>query len=106
MHAQTTTHLENNNLLISEQGGFCKEKSTIHTIANFTDDDMLELNDNKYTITAFVNFKKAFDTVNHDILLKKLSHYGLVHDTLSWITSYVTNRKQKCSTDGITSNEL
>ena len=106
VHAQITTHLENNNLLISEQGGFRKGKSTIHTIANFTDDVMLELNENNYTIAAFVDFKKAFDTVNHDILLKKLSHYGLGHDTLSWITSYLTNRKQKCSTNGITSNEL
>ena len=43
LHAKISAHLENNNLLISEQGGFRKGKSTIHTIANFTDDIMLQL---------------------------------------------------------------
>ena len=71
VHAKITTHLEKNNLLISEQSSFRKGKSTIHTFANFTDDVMLELNDNKYVIAA-VDFKKTFETVNHDILLKKL----------------------------------
>ena len=106
VHMQISTHLENNNLLISEQGGFRKGKSTIHTIAKFTDDIMLQLNDNNYTIAAFVDFKKAFDTVDHEILIKKLLHYGIGQDTIVWITNYLSHRKQKCTTNGITSQEL
>ena len=106
LHAKISAHLENNNLLISEQGGFRKGKSTIHTIANFTDDIMLQLNSNNYTIAAFVDFKKAFDTVDHGILLKKLSHYGIGLDTMALITNYLTGRKQRCTTNGITSQEL
>ena len=105
IHMQLSTHLENNNLLITEQGGFRKGKSTIHTIAKFSDDIMLQLNDSNYTIAAFVDFKKAFDTVDHGILLKKLSHYGIDHNTMALIANYLTRRKQKCTTNGNTSQE-
>ena len=106
VHMQLSEHLENNDLLISEQGGFRKGKSTIHTIAKFTDDIMLQLNDNNYTIAAFVDFKKAFDTVDHGILLMKLEHYGIGKDSLNWIRSYLTCRIQKCTVNGKTSTEL
>ena len=44
----------------------------------------------------FIDLKKAFDTVDHDILCKKLAHYGVQHRELSWFKSYLTNRKQFC----------
>ena len=106
VHSQMSTFLENNDLLISEQGGFRKGKSTIHTIAQFTDDILLQLNDNNFTIAAFIDFKKAFDTVDHSILLRKLQHYGLGNDTLIWIKSYLSQRKQRCTINGRTSSEL
>ena len=106
VHMQISAHLENNKLLVSEQGGFRKGKSTIHTIALFTDDIMLKLNNNNYTVAAFVDFKKAFDTVDHNILLNKLNHYGLGKDVLHWIKSYLTCRSQKCTVNGKTSTEL
>ena len=65
---------------------------------------MLQVNDNNHTIAAFVDFKKAFDTVDHKILFKKLSLYGIGHNASAWINSYLTQRKQKCTVNGKTSN--
>ena len=54
-----------------------------------------EANNNKqFTIAIFCDLTKAFDTVNHDILFKKLHYYGIRGTSLSWFKSYLTNRKQ------------
>ena len=52
---------------------------------------------------VFLDLKKAFDTVDHDILCKKLMHYGIRDRELSWFTSYLSNRRQYCRVDGIDS---
>ena len=106
VHSQISTFLENNELFLNEQGGFRKGKSTIDTVAKFTDDILLGINEKEYTLAAFIDLKKAFDTVNHEILIKKLPHYGLSQNTVQWIKSYLDNRSQKCTVNGITSPEL
>ena len=52
------------------------------------------LDNNKYGCGVFIDLKKAFDTVNHEILLQKLEHYGIRGLAFSWFKSYLTNRRQ------------
>ena len=53
---------------------------------------------------VFIDLKKAFDTVDHDILCKKLELYGVQQRELSWFRSYLSNRKQFCRVNGVGSD--
>ena len=59
-----------------------------------------------YGCGIFIDLRKAFDTVNHDILLMKLQHYGIRNNMLSWLKSYLTDRKQFVSFNGQNSETL
>ena len=103
MHTHMSNFIEEHGLLNNKQGGFRKGKSTISTVASLTDDILLGLNDKEYTVASFIDLKKAFDTINHEILLKKLPHFGLNQNLIDWIENYLTNRLQKCTVNEITS---
>ena len=57
----------------------------------------------EYVGVVFVDLKKAFDTVDHDILLQKLALYGIQHHELEWFKSYLSNRSQFTRVNGIDS---
>ena len=57
----------------------------------------------QYTAMIFVDLKKAFDTVNHEILLKKLEKYGVTGSENAWFASYLCNRRQLCRVNGVSS---
>ena len=103
-HSQISTFLEKNQMYNENQGGFRKNRSTIATTTDFTDDIGLGLNKNKYTLASFIDLRKAFDTVNHDILIDKLYEFGLNKNTILWIANYLENRKQFCMANNVTSN--
>ena len=102
-HTKISKFLEDNHMLNENQGGFRKNKSTIATTADFTDDIGLGLNEKKYTLASFVDLRKAFDTVNHVILVNKLHEFGLHGDTISWLSDYLTDRKQLCFANNVIS---
>ena len=61
---------------------------------SITENIQSQLDQNKFCAGVFVDLKKAFDTVDHEILLKKLSHYGIRGIANEWFCSYLTKRKQ------------
>ena len=71
IHNRVTNFCDNNDILNENQGGFRKYHSAIGTVALFTDNLYEAINNNQISIATFIDFSKAFDTVNHEILLKK-----------------------------------
>ena len=68
-----------------------------------TNDWYLDMDEGQYTTMIFVDLKKAFDTVNHEILLKKLEKYGVMGSENAWFASYLCNRRQFCRVNGVSS---
>ena len=66
----------------------------------------MHFDQNKFACGVFIDLKKAFDTVDHEILLKKLWHYGIRGIANDWFKSYLTNRMQYVSINGISSDLL
>ena len=99
MYNRLYSFLLDNNILYDKQFGFQKEHSTEHAILQLTNQILQSFEQNKLTIGIFIDLSKAFDTVNHNILLRKLSFYGIRNSNLKWFHSYLSNRKQYISTD-------
>ena len=90
MYNHLYSYLNDNNLFFQKQFGFSEGHSTNHAHIHICD----SFNQNKYTLGVFIDLSKAFDTVDHNILLKKLSLYGIKNNNLKWFSSYLSNRKQ------------
>ena len=89
-----------NKLLFSQQSSFRLLHSVLTCLLKCTNNWYLNLENSEYTAVTFIDLKKAFDTVNHDILIQKLEHYGVQNKEIRWFRSYLTNRKQCCKVNG------
>ena len=97
---------EKNNVLYDKQFGFRRQHSTSHAL-NIAVSTITRSLDNKYkSLGIFVDFSKAFDTINHSILLRKLEHYGIRGQVLSLLANYLSNRYQYVVCDGSISTTL
>ena len=85
---------DDNNLFYKYQFGFRKGHSTSHAIITLVERVSKALDTGKYVVGVFLDLKKAFDTVDHGILLEKLYLYGIGGNIYSWFESYLTNRSQ------------
>ena len=74
--------------------GFRQHYSTLYALLNLTEALMKALDDGNFACGIFVDIHKAFDTVDHSILLSKLCHYGICGLTKKWFKSYLANCKQ------------
>ena len=103
---QLYNFLQYHGILYKHQYGFRPGHSTSHPLMHFTDNIFSALNQepSKFNISIFIDLKKAFDTVNFDILLKKLSHYGIKDTENLWFQNYLYDRKQYTSINGVSSD--
>ena len=94
MHKQVS-FLEQQNCFYNAQFGFRLSLSTNNALMmSITENIQSQLDQNKFCAGVFVDLKKAFDTVDHEILLKKLPNYGIRGIANEWFCSYLTKRKQ------------
>ena len=83
------------NLLTTQQFGFQKKKCTLDAIVCLTEKIYQSLNQKNYNVNVFIDYRKAFDSVNHDISLRKLEAYGIRGVVLKLLTIYLRDRTQK-----------
>ena len=100
LYKRLYTFLNNNNIIYNLQFGFRQQYSTSHALINITEIIRKAPDDENIGCGVFVDLQKAFDTVDHQILLAKLSHYGIRGVSNDWFKSYLSNRSQYVSING------
>ena len=91
MYNRLYSYLTENNILFNKQFRFRAGHSTEHAPLELVDQISNTFNDKIYLLVIFINLSKAFDTVEHKILIRKLEHYGTNGKNLSWFKNYLTN---------------
>ena len=104
IHERIYKFLEDYQCIYSLQFGFRKKHSTNHALIDITETIRQALDNKKFACGIFVDLQKAFDTVNHGILIDKLEHYGIRGTANNWFASYLKNCSQFVSTLGFDSS--
>ena len=104
VYDQLYNYLNENNLLTSCQSGFRSLHSTLTALIETTNNWSVNIDDGLLNGVVFIDLQKAFDTIDHSILVCKLCNYGIDQTSLRWFRSYLSDRTQKCSVNGHLSN--
>lgn len=92
---QLKRFLVDNDIICPQQHGFVPARSTASAILTLSHNIITALHNGEIATAVFLDIKKAFDTVPHDILLQKLESYGFSDSSLQFFSSYLSSRKQK-----------
>ena len=95
-----------NNILHGNQFGFRSGLSTCMALLQLVDELTGSLDDNKISLGVFIDLAKAFDTIDHNILLEKLMNYGIRGVVLNYFKDYLNSRSQYVSINGVNSDSL
>ena len=99
-------YFHENQLFYASQYGFRKMHSTELAALELTDRILKDIDERNVSLAIFMDLSKAFDTLDHQILLTKLNFYGIGRLALDWFSSYLTGRKQYVEVDGVKSGLL
>ena len=100
VYDQLYQYLNDNQLLSSCQSGFRSLHSTLTALLEATNSWSVSIDNGFLNGVVFIDIKKAFDTIDHEIILRKLSYFGADQATAKWFQSYLSNRTQRCNVNG------
>ena len=103
MYKRLYTIFNNNNIIYNLQFRFREQYSTSNVLIDITENIRKALDDGNIGCGVFVDSKKAYDIVDHQILLAKLNHYGIRGVSNDWFQSYLSNHNQYVSINGFDS---
>ena len=101
VHKRLYSFLCRHDILYNSQYGFRPNHSTTHAITEFTTNVLNSMDQGEHCLSVFLDLSKALDTINHNLLLRKLRHYGIRGKALEWFGSYLINRQQYVSYKGV-----
>ena len=105
VYNQLCSYLSDNKLLNKYQSGFRSLHSTATAFLDDTNQWYFNINDSGLvTPVVFLDLAKAFDTIDHNILLEKLQLFGVSTSSIHWFKAYLTDRQQICKVNGCLSN--
>ena len=94
VHNALYNFLYENDLIYIRQSGFRSKESTETALIKIIDDLLFNLDNDRVSGMVLVDYRKAFDMIDHTLLLEKLEVYGFSRDSLQWLTSYLKDRRQ------------
>ena len=106
MYMRLEDFLNSSHIMYKFQFGCRKGYSTNHALLSIVEQIRNALHNKMFTCGVFIDLEKAFDTVNHQILLSKLDHHGIGGVANAWFASYLLNRYQSVRVNGVTSSSL
>ena len=104
VHEMVYSFLLKHKLLSSYQSGFRPLHSTTTSLIDITNTALHNIDKGKFTGLAFSDLSKAFDTLDHELLLMKFSDFGLNKSSVNWFKAYLTKRTQSVNINGVQSN--
>ena len=104
MYNRLISFLEKEDILYNKQFGFRAQHTTDHAILSIIDKIQTAIDDHDYSCGIFLDFSKAFDTVNHNILIKKLEKLGIRGIAKDWFYSLLCDRQQFVSLNSTSSD--